>query len=133
YTYEDMGIAQTWEDVYNATPQGASPGDILRKDLNGDGRITGDDKKAYPNLQRDRPTTNAALNVNLGWKGIDLAFLFTAATGRKDYWINNYNNVNYGQQRYAFTWEHWNNPWSWENRGGAWPRLLGSSNREETT
>lgn len=133
YTYEDMGIAQTWEDVYNATPQGASPGDILRKDLNGDGRITGDDKKAYPNLQRDRPTTNAALNVNFGWKGIDLAFLFTAATGRKDYWINNYNNVNYGRQRYAFTWEHWNNPWSWENRGGAWPRLLGSSNREETT
>src|SRR5690606_40871038 len=29
YTYEDIGIAQTWQDVFNATPQGASPGDIL--------------------------------------------------------------------------------------------------------
>ncbi|QEH43201.1 TonB-dependent receptor [Chitinophaga sp. XS-30] len=133
YTYEDIGIAQTWEDVYNATPQGASPGDILRKDLNGDGRITGEDRKAYPNQQRDRPTTNFALNTNLSWKGIDVAFLFTGATGRKDYWLNNYNNVNFGTQRYAMTWEHWNNPWSWENRNGEWPRLLGSGNREETS
>lgn len=133
YTYEDIGIAQTWEDVYNATPQGASPGDILRKDLNGDGRITGEDRKAYPNQQRDRPTTNFALNTNLSWKGIDVAFLFTGATGRKDYWLNNYNNVNFGTQRYAMTWEHWNNPWSWENRDGEWPRLLGSGNREETS
>jgi hypothetical protein len=29
YTYRDIGIAQTWQDVYNATPQGAQPGDIL--------------------------------------------------------------------------------------------------------
>ena len=45
YSYQAIGIAQTWEDVYNATPQGAQPGDILRKDLNGDGRIDGNDQK----------------------------------------------------------------------------------------
>lgn len=133
YTYEDAGIAQTWQDVYNATPQGASPGDILRKDLNGDGRIDANDKKAYTNIQRDRPTTNFAFSTNVAWKGFDVNILFQGATGRKDYWLNIFNNVNFGAQRYASTWDHWNNPWSVENRQGEWPRLAGSNNREETT
>ncbi len=133
YTYEDAGIAQTWEDIYNATPQGASPGDILRKDLNGDGKIDGNDKKAYSNIQRDRPTANFALNLNAAWKGFDVSALFQGATGRKDYWINIYNNVNFASSRYAATWDHWNNPWSVQNRDGEWPRLGGSNNREETT
>lgn len=133
YTYEDTGIAQTWEDVYNATPQGASPGDLIRVDLNGDGRIDGNDRKAYPNVQRDRPTTNFALNSNFSWRGFDLSVLLQGATGRKDYWINNYNNVNFGSQRYASTWGHWENPWNVENRDGEWPRLGGSNNRQETS
>jgi TonB-linked SusC/RagA family outer membrane protein len=133
YTYQDAGIAQTWQDVYNATPQGASPGDILRKDVNGDGRISDEDKVAYPKMQRDRPTTNYALNGSVSWRGIELTFLLQGASGRKDYWINIYNNVNFGAQRYASTQGHWDNPWSVENRGGAWPRLNGNANREETT
>ena len=79
YTYEDIGIAQTWDDIYNATPQGASPGDILRKDLNGDGRIDGNDQKAYPNIQRNRPTTNFAMNATMAWRGFDIALLFQGA------------------------------------------------------
>ena len=133
YSYEDMGIAQTWADVYNATPQGASPGDILRKDLNGDGRIDGNDKKAYPHIQRDRPTTNFAFNAAVAWKGFDMNVLFQGAAGRKDYWINIFNNVNFAGARYASTWDHWNKPWNVENRDGEWPRLGGNANREETT
>ncbi|HBL76507.1 MAG: SusC/RagA family TonB-linked outer membrane protein [Bacteroidetes bacterium GWF2_42_66] len=133
YTYVDAGIAQTWQDVYNATPQGASPGDILREDLNGDGRIDGNDRKAYPNIQRDRPVANFAMSFNAEWKGFDLAVLLQGAAGRKDFWINIYNNMNFGSQRYASTWDHWENPWSLENRDGEWPRLGGNANREETT
>ena len=134
YTYEDIGIAQTWQDIYNATPQGAQPGDILRKDLNGDGRIDGNDRKAYDKYQVDRPTTYYGFGGNLSWKGIDFSFLLQGSAGRKDYWINIYNNTNFGAQRYASTWDHWNNPWSVENRDGEWPRLGGSGgNREETT
>ena len=133
YTWEDDGIAQTWQDVYNATPQGASPGDILRKDLNGDGRIDANDRKAYPNLQRDRPTTYFSFNANASWKGIDIAVFLHGSTGRKTYWINAFNNPNFGTQRYASTWDHWNNPWSVGNRDGEWPRLGGAGgNREET-
>ncbi|MGV3503701.1 MAG: SusC/RagA family TonB-linked outer membrane protein [Adhaeribacter sp.] len=133
YTYEDIGIAQTWQDVYNATPQGASPGDILRKDINGDGRIDGNDKTADPKVQRDRPSTHYALNTSFSWKAFDLGVFFQGAAGRKDYWITNYNNVNFGTQRYASTRQHWENPWTVENRGGLWPRLGGNANREETT
>ncbi len=134
YTYEDNGIAQTWQDVYNNTPQGISPGDVIRKDLNGDGRIDGNDRKAYPNVQTNRPTTNFALNGNASWRGFDIAILLQGAAGRKDYWINAFNNMNFGTQRYASTWQHWNNPWSVENREGLWPRLGGpGSNRDDGT
>jgi TonB-linked SusC/RagA family outer membrane protein len=133
YAYEAIGIAQTWQDVYNATPQGAAPGDILRKDLNGDGRIDANDMRAYTNLQRDRPTTFVALNGYASWKNFDLAFMFQGATGRKDFWLNNYNNVSFANARYAPTWNHWTNPWSWENRNGEWPRLGGSNNQNTGT
>jgi TonB-dependent starch-binding outer membrane protein SusC len=134
YSYVDEGIAQTWEDVYNATPQGASPGDILRKDLNGDGRIDANDRKAFRNVQRDRPSFTYGVTGNITWKGFDFTFLLQGAKGRKDHWLNIYNNMNFGAQRYASTWDHWNKPWSWENRGGEWPRLGGpGGNREETT
>jgi len=133
YSYEDVGIAQTWQDIYSNTPQGASPGDILRRDINGDGRIDGNDRVAYPHAQLDMPTTNFAMNASLAWKGIDLAVLLQGASGRKNYWINNYNNVNFGNSRYASTWDHWYLPWSLDNRAGEWPRLAGNANREETT
>ena len=134
YSYVDEGIAQTWQDVYNTTPQGAAPGDLLLKDLNGDGRIDGNDKKAYPHIQTDRPTTNFALNASATWRGFDLSVLLQGAAGRKTYWLNNYNNVKIDPDHYAFTWGHLYNPWSLENRDGKWPRLNGSgNNREQTT
>ncbi|MEO7584045.1 MAG: SusC/RagA family TonB-linked outer membrane protein, partial [Ferruginibacter sp.] len=134
YAYIDRGIAQTWQDVYNATPQGASPGDIIREDLNGDGRITADDRKAFSNTQEERPTTFFAFNGFVEYKGFDLSVLLQGATGRKDFWINAYNNMNFGNQRYATTTAHWTNTWSVENRNGEWPRLGGiGGNRELTT
>jgi len=134
YAYDIEGIAQTWQDVYNHVPQGISPGDLIRKDLNGDGRISGDDRKADPNLQANRPTTYFALNGNVAWKGFDLSILLQGAAGRKDFWINAYNNMNFGTQRYASTWQLWEEPWSVENREGSFPRLGGAgSNRDEGT
>lgn len=133
YAYEASGIAQTWEDVYNATPQGAQPGDILRKDLNGDGRIDANDMKAYTNITRDRPSTYVTLSGYAVWKGFDMAFMVQGSTGRKDFWLNAFNSVNFSTARYAATWDHWNNPWSWDNRDGEWPRLGGSANNQSTT
>ena len=134
YSYEAIGIAQTWEDVYKATPQGAAPGDILIKDLNGDGLISAEDKKAYSNIQRSMPTTNYALNLNAAWKGFDLSVLLQGTAGRKDFWLTYWNSTNIQAQLYPSTWDHWNNPWSIDNRDGIWPRLDGSSlNQAEST
>jgi TonB-dependent starch-binding outer membrane protein SusC len=133
YSYEDKGIAQTWADIYNSTPQGAQPGDILRLDLNGDGRIDGNDQKAYPNVQRTRPTTNFGLNSYISYNGFDLSVLLQGAAGRKDFWINAFNNLNFSTTRYAVTQQHLDNPWNVENREGLWPRLGGSGNNTITT
>lgn len=132
YTYVDRGIAQTWQDIYNATPQGAKPGDLLFEDLNGDGRIDGNDRKATTNL-RTRPTTNAAVNLFAAWKGIDLAVFFTGATGRKDYWVNIYNDLTISNQRAAITWDIYENPWRTDNRTGIWPRMGGLDDNNENT
>lgn len=133
YTYESQGIAQTWQQIYNTTPQGARPGDVLLKDLNGDGRITAEDRKALPNIQQERPTTTFALNAYVAYKGFDLTVFLQGAGGRKDYWLNIYNNTNFSNSRYAASWDHWNKPWSHDNRNGEWPRLGGSGNNRQAS
>ncbi len=132
YTYLDNGIAQTWQDIYHSTPQGAQPGDILRQDVNGDGRIDGNDQVALQ-VARDRPTTSFALNAYASWKGIDVAMLWQGTAGRKDFWLNAFNNVNFGTSRYAVTQQDVTNPWSLENRNGLWPRIGGSGNNTAQT
>lgn len=134
YAYEAIGIAQTWQDVYNATPQGAQPGDILRKDLNGDGRIDANDRKAFPFNSIDRPSTFFSLNGYVSWKGFDVAVLLQGSAGRKDFWLNEFNQTNFSDRRYATSWDHWTKPWNLENRNGEWPRLGGAGgNREPST
>jgi hypothetical protein len=132
YTYVDQGIAQTWQTIYNATPQGSQPGDLVRLDLNGDGRIDGNDQKALQTA-RDRPTTSYGLNAYASWKGIDVAMLWQGTAGRKDFWLNAFNNVNFGTSRYAVTQDLVSDPWSVENRGGTFPRIGGSGNNTALT
>jgi len=132
YTYVDKGIAQTWADVYNATPQGAQPGDLLRLDLNGDGRIDANDQKALT-ASRDRPTASYALNAFASYKGFDLAMLWAGTAGRNDFWLNAFNNTNFSASRYAINQMDITNPWTVENRNGSWPRIGGSGNNTTTT
>lgn len=133
------GIAQTWEDIYNAPIQNnnnISPGDILYEDLNGDGQITGADKKADPKINEQRPTGNYGLNLFAEWKGIDVNILFQGSTGRKDYWIGHMNSVHVGEDRHVFQKYHWDNTWTLDNRYAEMPRLASvncGSNQNEST
>lgn len=134
YAYEAIGIAQTWNDIYANTPQGAQPGDILYRDLNGDGLIDDNDMRAYKNIQQDRPTTNFALNTSFQWKGFDLAIMFQGAAGRKTFYQTVNNSTNFPSEgRQAVTPEHWTHPWSIENRDGGWARLGGNNNSRKST
>lgn len=123
YEYENDGMAQTWQDVYNHAPQGATPGSILKKDLNGDGMIDGKDKKAHTNFQSKQPTTTLGLTMTAAWKGFDLLALFNASFGRMAYWHTNFTQTNFNNRRYAATWDHWTEPWSLENRDAKWTRI----------
>jgi hypothetical protein len=67
------------------------------------------------------------------YKAWDFTIFFQGSTGRKDYWQTLYNNTNFPTARYAASWEHWTNPWSWDNREGIWPRLGGSGNNRLAT
>lgn len=132
YTYVDYGIAQTWADIYGNTPQGSQPGDLIRQDLNGDGRIDGNDQRALQ-ASRDRPTISYTFNAFASWKGIDIGMLWTGTAGRKDFWLNAFNSPNFSASRYAVNQQDVTNPWSISNRGGSWPRIGGSGNNTAQT
>lgn len=127
YAFESIGIAQTWEDVYKATPQGAAPGDILIKDVNGDGKIDANDRVAYPEYQLGRPGSNYALRGSASWKGFDIAVLLQGAFGRKEFWMNRINSPFLGTTNQAVTYEQLNQTWNLDNRGAEYPRLLPST------
>jgi hypothetical protein len=134
YTYLDNGtIIQSYAETHNSAYQGLAPGDVMRLDINGDGRVDGNDKVVIKNANRSLPTTNFAMNIQIAWKGIDISTLFQGTAGRKAYWLNNLKVLNLPNQRYASTWEHWTEPWTWDNRNASWPRLGGiSTNQTET-
>ncbi|MDR1895213.1 MAG: TonB-dependent receptor [Prevotellaceae bacterium] len=135
YTYLDNGkIIQSYPETMDAFfLQGVAPGDIARLDINGDGRVDGNDKVVVQGFNRDRPTTTFALGLQGAWKGFDLSMLFQGAYGRKDYWLNSFKTLNIPASRYASTWDHITEPWSWDNRDGSWPRLGGiTTNQTET-
>ncbi|WP_233208021.1 hypothetical protein [Siphonobacter sp. BAB-5405] len=138
YSRVSQGIAQSWEDIANAPYQGqyVSPGDILYRDLNGDGQINDEDRKAMPRFNREQPTGNYGFNLFGNYKGFDLSVLWQAATGRKDFWLEPFNNVNIPAARNAFQDFHWNDTWNLDNRSASLPRLVtgsGGNNQAEST
>ncbi len=138
YSRVSNGIAQSWEDIANAPYQGQyfSPGDILYQDLNGDGQVNDEDRRAQPQFNRDQPIGTYGLNLFGNWRGFDVSILWQAATGRKDFWLEPFNNVNVPSTRNAFQDFHWNDAWRLDNRGGSLPRLItgsGGNNQAEST
>lgn len=138
YTRVATGIAQSWEDIAAAPYQGqyVSPGDVLYKDLNGDGQINDEDRIAQPKFNRDQPLGTYGLNLFGNWRGFDVSVLWQGATGRKDFWLEPFNQVNIPSARNAFQDFLWNDTWTLDNRGASLPRLLtgsGGNNQAESS
>ena len=141
YMYEAYpGLVQSWNQLYNAPYQGDAynaPGDIILKDLNGDGKISDLDKKAYTDKYRDTPMGQFGITLTGAYQGFDIQALFQGNYGRSDVWLDDLNNTKIPDNRYAFQQFHWSDSWSLDNRGASLPRLLngsgGNKNREEST
>ncbi|WP_165305086.1 TonB-dependent receptor [Pedobacter sp. SYP-B3415] len=130
YYMLSSGIAQSWQDIYDSPYQGSaniSPGDLLYKDLNGDGQIGSFDKKATPAINEQRPTANYGLNLFANWKGLDLSVLLQAATGRKDYFLEDMTSTNVNPQRYAFQERYLTDFWNLDNRAAMFPRVVAAN------
>lgn len=63
-------------------------GDLLYKDLNGDGVVNDDDRTAIGNGKTPRFTFG--LNIGGAYKGFDCAVLIQGVTGMEEYWLDNY-------------------------------------------
>ncbi len=132
YTYMDNGIAQSWNEIINNAYQSnyVAPGDILLKDINGDGRIGGEDQVAMPQKMQNRPTINSALTFNLAWKGLDFTSFFLASAGRYDFWGDNLTTTNPRDNRFNYSMFHWTDTWNYYNRDATMPRLTISAGED---
>ncbi|MGL5620406.1 MAG: SusC/RagA family TonB-linked outer membrane protein, partial [Tannerellaceae bacterium] len=122
--YETIGIAKTQEemDAHLATlPNGGqnglgnkwSAGDIMYKDLNGDGKIDGGagtlsepgDRRIIGNTT---PRYSFGLTLDAQWKGFDIS-VFLQGVGKRDYALGGpyFWGVNGGQWQSAGFKEHW--------------------------
>ena len=80
------GIFQSWEDIYDHQKDGqliqpgARPGDLKFTDVNGDGKISTDDR-VY--LGNPTPNHTFALSAGINWKGFNVDVMFQGVAGNK--------------------------------------------------
>jgi TonB-linked SusC/RagA family outer membrane protein len=79
YDWRFIGIWQT-EEAAQAAAMGFKPGDIKVADINGDGRITGDDRTFIGN-HYNFPDWQGSLNNRFRYRGFDFTVLATARWG----------------------------------------------------
>jgi TonB-linked SusC/RagA family outer membrane protein len=90
YDYRMTGIWQTGEDASKQDP-GAKPGDLKFEDVNGDGKITADDRVI---LGQTAPKWTGGLTNTFHYKNINLNVFIQTAQGM----TKNNNDLNYGDE-----------------------------------
>jgi TonB-dependent starch-binding outer membrane protein SusC len=86
YTYDGVFVDQEDIDKKTLDYSGVAnvrPGDMKFKDINGDGKINGDDAKRVD--KTNQPTLTGGLNIGLQYKDFDLSILFQGAAGGQIY------------------------------------------------
>lgn len=79
YGYVTDGIFRDKQEVAeHAIQQGAAPGRLRFRDLDGDGRITDNDQCV---IGDPNPNVSMGLNLDFAWKGITLSMFFTSEIG----------------------------------------------------
>ncbi len=83
YGYVMEGIFQTPEEIAaHATQTGAAPGDVIFKDIDGNGIIDANDRTV---IGDPFPNFNYGLSSNISYKSFDLSFSFQGVQGKQLY------------------------------------------------
>ena len=135
YMYRTAGLfesdeaAQAWMDQYadqDGYPFGTAEfkgGDVIIVDVNGDGKITSDDRDFCGSSD---PSWTYGLNLNVGWKGFDLSMLFTGAAGGHIYLTTD--GLGYFKGDDSHPASVWQDAWTPENTDATMPRIAYDEN-----
>ncbi|MFR9611374.1 MAG: TonB-dependent receptor [Rikenellaceae bacterium] len=121
YGYKTEGIFQNDEQVANtyAKVDGASPGDIIYSDLNGDGQITSDDRTM---IGDPTPDVMLGLNISLAYKGFDLSVVANGAFGHQI--VQGYRSNTQSTKSYSnYTKSVYDKRWHGEGTSNSYPAL----------
>ena len=132
--YEDLGIYHTQDDVdkwneYAREITGnssavyypnARTGDIIFKDVNGDGTVNGKDMKRF--YKSGVPTWTGGFNITLGYKGFDFTTLFQGQAGA----ARRYFPAGSADKNYTKT--YYDNRWTTDNPYSTYPRVKDRNN-----
>lgn len=120
--YQAIGIFHNQSEIDNYPHMdGAVPGDIIFKDVNGDKQITGEDKTRI--YKSNIPRWTGGLNLSATYKGFDASFLFQGQAGGVRYVqaLGSKDGINYFKSFY-------DKRWTVDNPNANYPRTF---NRNE--
>ena len=138
------GVVRTLFDARNTLANDVSAelqkhfGDIMYKDLNGDGVVNyGDNTLENPGDKRIIGNSTPRLRFNfkagVDWNGFNLRAFFEGV-GQRDVWMNSFMFWGYGGQWWsAITKYHYDNTWSEDNPGGYFVPSSEGRNKEIQT
>ena len=128
------GLFEDWDDIASHASQDnfgstVMPGDIKYRDVNGDGRITEEDKvmiSPYGNI----PRIQYGFGVSLVWKKLDFSVFFNGSAKRRTLLLNDTEDMypfvqtSFHPATNLMQWiadSHWTE--GGDNRNVAWPRM----------
>ena len=103
YKQAHNGEAPSYNNPQHILGNGWQAGDVMYKDIDGDGEITqgnfqADDSGDYVVIGNTTPRYCFGLNLDAQWKGFDVKIFFQGI-GKRDYWVGNGNAMFFGASR----------------------------------
>ena len=126
YVYEVDGLFQSDEEAAAYEEQYGNPwslpfkgGDFRIKDVDGDGKLTEDDRVIKGTQQ---PKGTYGLTLSAGWKNFDLSIFMQGVTGTSRYYSRDVVGSFIGDTSHPST--NWLDAWTPENTDTEWPRMF---------
>lgn len=124
--WESIGIFRSQTDIDKLPhPEGTKPGDLIFRDVDGDGAITGNDR-----VRQDItgiPRFTFGLPVNVGYKNFSVNMLFQGQAKAKQYVYFQSGTIG------NFSQEYWDKHWTTANPNAEGPRLYDRENIPSTS